>query len=106
MDPGPPVPASPAPDAPGDPVAALADVLPMPTLGEVVADPRGGGRWLRVTWHHEADVVVLSLWREDTCVGTARVGRADVPALVQALVGGLADDAASARSRRRAAEPR
>ena len=37
---------------------------------------------MRVTWHPEADVVVLSLWRENACVGTLRLERHEVPALV------------------------
>jgi hypothetical protein len=68
----------------------LADVVMLPAHGEVLPDARGGGRWVRVTWHQDADVVVLSLWREGTCVGTARVARDDVPVMVSALVSGLA----------------
>jgi hypothetical protein len=68
----------------------LADVLTLPAHGEVLPDARGGGRWIRVTWHQDADVVVLSLSREGTCVGTARVSRDDVPVMVSALVSGLA----------------
>ena len=37
--------------------------------------PAGNGRALRLTWHHEADVVVLSLWRDDICAGTFRLDR-------------------------------
>lgn len=73
--------AAPAPVAP---VAATAS-------GVVLADARGGGRVMRVTWHHEVDLVVLSVWRDGTCVATVRVTRDDVPALVNALVSGLAD---------------
>ena len=69
---------------------SLAEVLTLPAHGQVLPDARGGGRWTRVTWHQEADVVVLSLWREGTCIGTARVARDDVPVMVSALVGGLA----------------
>ena len=47
---------------------------------------------MRVTWHDEAGVVVLSLWRETGCIGTLRVDRSQVPALVTALVDGLAAD--------------
>ena len=68
----------------------LADVVMLPAHGEVLPDARGDGRWVRVTWHQDADVVVLSLWREGTCVGTARLARDDVPVMVSALVGGLA----------------
>jgi hypothetical protein len=81
--------------------AALAEVLTLPAHGEVLPDARGGGRWLRVTWHHEVDVVVLSQWREDTCVGTVRLARSDVPLLVQTLVEGLADDSGTPGRRRR-----
>ncbi|MGZ4590184.1 MAG: hypothetical protein ACXV3C_00845 [Actinomycetes bacterium] len=83
--------------------AALADALP--AHGEVIADARGGGRWLRVTWHHEADVVVLSQWREGLCVGTVRLARADVPLMVNALVEGLADEGSTPGRRRRQPDP-
>ena len=66
------------------------DLLALPASGEILADARGGGRWMRVTWHDEADLVVLSIWHETSCVSTFRLRRAEVPLLVQALVGGLA----------------
>lgn len=68
-------------------------VLALPTGGAVVPDARGEHRWMRVTWHDEAGVVVLSLWREGSCAATVRVARTDVPALVTALVEGLATSA-------------
>jgi hypothetical protein len=58
---------------------------------EVFLDPRSGDRVLRVTWHPESDVVVLSLWRESTCVGTFRLGRESVTPFVDALLDGLAE---------------
>jgi hypothetical protein len=57
--------------------------------GEVFLDARGQGRALRLTWHHEADVVVLSLWRDRMCAGTFRLSTADVNEFVDALVEGL-----------------
>lgn len=68
-----------------------AAVVSLPWSGSTFADARGPSRWLRVTWHDEADVVVLSIWRDGSCIGTVRVDRADVPALVTTLVEGLAD---------------
>jgi hypothetical protein len=60
--------------------------------GEVFLDARGQGRALRLTWHHEADVVVLSLWRDRFCAGTFRLSKADVNEFVDALVDGLRDE--------------
>jgi hypothetical protein len=60
--------------------------------GEVFLDTRGGGRAMRLTWHHEADLVVLSLWRDGSCAGTFRLSRADVNEFVDALVDGLRDE--------------
>jgi hypothetical protein len=64
-------------------------VRPIPTLGGVVRDVRGGGRALRVSWHREDGLVVLSLWDGPRCTGTVRVAAADVPALMEALQLGL-----------------
>ncbi len=69
-----------------------AEVVALPVSGEVLTDARGDGRWMRVTWHDEAGLVVLSLWRQSTCVGTLRLERSQVPALVGALVEGLATE--------------
>lgn len=62
---------------------------PLPTRGEVFLDARGGERALRVTWHREAGVVVLSLWRERTCAGSFRLEVTEVPALIEVLRAGL-----------------
>ncbi len=68
----------------------------LPTSGEVFLDARGGARALRVSWHAEAGVVVLSLWRDGTCAGTFRLSIDEVPELIDLLRAGLArayDDA-------------
>lgn len=62
---------------------------PLPTSGSVLVDARGGDRALRVTWHPEAEMVVLSLWRENVCAGSFRIPAADVPALISTLAAGL-----------------
>ena len=68
----------------------MAEVSPLPIRGEVVVDARGGERALRVSWHPEHGLVVLSIWRGSTCVGTVQVDSAEVPHLVDVLVRGLA----------------
>jgi hypothetical protein len=64
-------------------------VTPLPAAGEVFLDSRGAGRALRVSWHSEADVVVLSLWAGGTCSGSFRLPVEDVPDLIDALREGL-----------------
>ena len=71
----------------------MAQVVPLPLDNSVLVDARAGGRAMRVTWHHEAGdagMVVLSLWHGQVCTGSFRLEAADVPALVQTLVEGLA----------------
>jgi hypothetical protein len=71
----------------------------LPTAGEVFLDARGAARAMRVSWHSEADVVVLSLWRDGTCSGTFRLTIDEVPGLIEVLRAGLArayDEAHSA----------
>ena len=62
---------------------------PLPATGEVFLDARGDGRSLRVSWHPDADLVVLSLWREGLCAGTFRLPMDEVPDLIDVLRGGL-----------------
>lgn len=54
---------------------------------------------MRVTWHHEQQVVVLSLWRDNVCAGTFRLGADEVPDLITALRRGLDDAYDTARGR-------
>ncbi len=65
--------------------------VPARAEGGVFLDSRGDGRAMRLTWHHECDLVVLSLWRDQTCAGSFRLARQDVSAFVDALVDGLRD---------------
>ena len=69
----------------------------LPVRGEVVADARGDGRALRVSWHPEAGVVVLSVWRGPVCAATVQVEASEVPHLVDVLVRGLAVEAVAGR---------
>jgi len=52
-------------------------------------DEREAG--LRVTWHPERDLVVLSIWQDDRCVGTFRMPVRDVPRLSGLLAAALGD---------------
>jgi len=69
----------------------VAQVLPLPSRGEIYVDARGEGRALRVSWHHDEDTVVLSLWRGALCAGSFRLRTEDVPGLINTLVRGLSE---------------
>jgi hypothetical protein len=74
-------------------------VRPLPELGSIYLDARGGDRALRVTWHQESGLVVLSLWRHDVCAGSFRLSIDEVPDLIEVLRHTLTDayDRASER---------
>jgi len=46
---------------------------PRAIAGAVLGDARGDGRALRVTWHAEEGVVVLSVWKDNLCTATVRL---------------------------------
>ncbi|MDN5895185.1 MAG: hypothetical protein L0H93_14325 [Nocardioides sp.] len=62
---------------------------PIPREGSIHVDARGGDRALKVTWHHDAGVVVLSMWRDNVCAATFRLAVDEVPDLIDALRSGL-----------------
>ncbi|MCW2613389.1 MAG: hypothetical protein JWN08_383 [Frankiales bacterium] len=68
-------------------------VVPLPPRGEWFGDARDGARALRASWHAGlggSDCVVLSTWRDDTCVATTRLSCADAARLIAVLADGLA----------------
>lgn len=71
-------------------MAEVAEVVAFPSVGGLVADERGDSRFMRIAWHPDAGVVVLSLWQRDRCTGTFRLPISEVPVLIQTLVDGLA----------------
>jgi hypothetical protein len=79
-------------------MSLMRSATPLPTSGEAFLDARGDGRAMRVTWHPEADVVVLSLWRGRTCAGSFRLAVEDVPALVELLRASLEEAYDDART--------
>ncbi len=70
-----------------------------PRTGMVLPDLRGDGRSLRATWHQDQQVVVLSLWRNNLCVGTFRLAADEVPDLIALLRHGLEEAHDAARER-------
>jgi hypothetical protein len=71
------------------------------TPGAIFLDPRSTERALRVSWHQEAEVCVLSLWRDNVCTATFRLAIDEVPDLIALLREGL-DVSFAARAARSA----
>ncbi|HET7350357.1 MAG TPA: hypothetical protein VFJ28_05420 [Marmoricola sp.] len=71
----------------------------LPVAAEFFLDARGDARALRVRWHHDDGLVVLSLWRGSECTGTFRLEIDEVPVLIQALREGLGQAYADATTR-------
>ena len=62
---------------------------PLPRTGSIHVDARGQDRALRVSWHHESGLVVLSLWRDNVCAASFRLAVDEVPDLIEVLRTGL-----------------
>jgi len=75
---------------------------PLPRAGEIYLDARSPSRALRVSWHQEAGLVVLSLWRDNICAGTFRLAVDEVPDLIDVLRAGLDASYEAALAARRA----
>jgi hypothetical protein len=70
-------------------------VIALPTHGRWAWDTRGDGRAVRVATHASVGLLNVSLWRDDICVGTVRLGPEDAATLVAGLTEGLAELAAA-----------
>ena len=77
----------------------MALARPLPMTGSIFFDARGDDRALRVSWHHDVDLVVVSLWRDNVCSGSFRLTVEEVPALIDMLRRGLDAAYAVAASR-------
>lgn len=77
----------------------MALARPLPMTGSIFLDARGEDRALRVSWHHDCDLVVVSLWRDNVCSGSFRLSVEEVPALIDMLRRGLDAAYAVAASR-------
>jgi hypothetical protein len=72
----------------------MGSVSPIPQQGAVFFDPRDEGRFLRVSYHEDKALFVLSWWRDSTCLGTFQLDPAEAPRLIHALASGLAGQTA------------
>jgi hypothetical protein len=95
-----------ATDRPRSMMEGMTAARPLPQKGAIFLDSRGGDRALRVSWHTESGLVVLSLWRDNVCSGSFRLAVDEVPELIATLRAGLdqAYDVALGRLRHSHAE--
>jgi hypothetical protein len=68
-------------------------VAPLPRVGDVLFDVRGGARTLRISRH--PNLWVLSTWDGGRCISTIHLGRSDIAALIAELAHELADGEAA-----------
>jgi len=67
----------------------MGEVVPLATGSTVLTDVRGEARAFRATWHPREDVLVVSIWRGEACVGAVRLSPTDAAALVGTVAAGL-----------------
>ena len=66
-------------------------VVRLPVHGRWAWDARGDSRAVRVSAHTRENVVNLSVWRDEVCVGTVRLQPSEAASLVSGLTDGLAE---------------
>ena len=76
----------------------MTDLHALPASGDVFLDARDESRAMRVSWHDEGGVAVISLWRTGTCVASFQLARDEIPALIESLARGLADSSWTAEA--------
>jgi hypothetical protein len=63
----------------------MGDLLPLPRVGDIFNDARGGDRTMRVSHHPERGIVVVSIWAGGTCRASFQVAGEDVARLAMLL---------------------
>ncbi|MEU8230092.1 hypothetical protein AB0C12_10870 [Actinoplanes sp. NPDC048967] len=63
----------------------MGEVLPMPTVGDVFQDVRGDDRTMRVSYHQDRGVMVVSLWAGPVCRGSFRLAAEEIGRLAALL---------------------
>ncbi|MEU4424369.1 hypothetical protein AB0F81_27435 [Actinoplanes sp. NPDC024001] len=63
----------------------MGEIFPMPAVGDLFTDMRGGDRRMRVSYHESRGAVVVSLWADTVCRGTFQLAAGDVARLVALL---------------------
>ncbi|GLZ00457.1 hypothetical protein [Actinoplanes sp. NBRC 103695] len=63
----------------------MGEVFPMPAVGDLFTDLRGGDRRMRVSYHEGRGTVVVSLWAGTVCKGTFQLAVGDVARLMEVL---------------------
>jgi hypothetical protein len=63
----------------------MGEVFPMPAVGDLFTDLRGGDRRMRVSYHEGRATVVVSLWAGTVCKGTFQLAVGDVTRLMEVL---------------------
>jgi hypothetical protein len=63
----------------------MGEVLPIPAVGDVFQDVRGDDRTMRVSYHQDRGVIVVSLWAGPVCRGSFRLAADDAGRLAAFL---------------------
>lgn len=63
----------------------MGELLPLPRVGDVFDDARGGDRTMRVSHHQERGILVISIWSGGTCRASFQVAADEVPRLALLL---------------------
>jgi hypothetical protein len=66
-------------------------VTPLPKRGRAFLDARDSARSLRLSWHPDDRVFVISMWHGASCIGTFHLDQTQLSTFIGGFVDQLAD---------------
>lgn len=64
----------------------VAEIAPLPRAGHVFIDTVDPNHWLRISWHDDQRVFVLSTWSHGRCEASFQLGAAEAVQLMNTMM--------------------
>jgi hypothetical protein len=78
----------------------MGEVTLLPAHGTVFFDHRDGDRSMRLSWHPEFGLFVVSMWRGESCLGSFQMVPEEAARFVHVVTRALAEDVEAATAGR------
>jgi hypothetical protein len=69
----------------------VAEISPLPKAGHVFIDSADPNHWLRISWHEDQRIFVLSTWSNGRCEASFQLGAAEAVQLMNTMMTSVID---------------